>query len=278
MKQLLESLKYLHDENDLIHRDIKSANLLIDFDTGIIKLADFGVSGKLISLPEVHSAIPSYDNKNNNNASSSLLQVPSTHPHHSQDSYIRKKSRKSFVGSPCWLAPEILLQQGYDTKVDIWSLGITGLELACGHPPYYDAKDPLTIFEYILHSPPPTLNDNAHHQHQNQYHYYQQQQQQQYQIDNNSNNLNTYRFTSSFHDFIKKCLQKNPANRWTANEALLHPWIQNAPSPQYLADHLKTHCHNLDIRPGLSSNNISNNIRHCHSAALSSTFGEGIYK
>ncbi|KAI9308546.1 kinase-like domain-containing protein [Cunninghamella echinulata] len=249
LKQLLESLKYLHDENDLIHRDIKSANLLIDFDTGIIKLADFGVSGKLISLPEIQSTT-------HNNTTSSTLQVPSTHHHHAYHQDIKKKSRQSFVGSPCWLSPEILLQQGYDTKVDIWSLGITGLELACGHPPYYDAKDPLTIFEYILHSPPPTLNDNTSH--------HQQRQQQ----------INNCRFSTSFHDFITKCLQKNPHHRWSAQEALLHPWIQNAPSPQYLADHLKTHCPRLDIRPGLSTNNMLNATYQRPSHPLLSTFGE----
>ncbi|CAO3617305.1 unnamed protein product [Cunninghamella blakesleeana] len=290
LKQLLESLKYLHDENELIHRDIKSANLLIDFDTGIIKLADFGVSGKLISLHDVQTT------SSHPHPSPSLLQVPST-SNHLQENAIRKKSRISFVGSPCWLAPEVLLQKGYDTKVDIWSLGITGVELACGHPPYYDAKDPFTIFEYILHSPPPTLNDNVHHQHQKQYPYYHQQQYQS-SLDNdpsqnhdqNHHQNHIYRFTPSFHDFIKRCLQKNPSNRWTANEALLHPWIQNAPPPHYLADYLKTHCHQLDIRPGLSlndnknnnnnnsnNNNNNNNIPkyyHRYSTGLSSTFGE----
>lgn len=109
MKQAAQGLEYLHS-NELVHRDIKSANMLIDFDTGIVKLADFGVSNHLL--------------------------VP-TDP-------ASKKVRRSFVGTPCWMAPEILLNQDYDTKVDLWSLGITCLELACGKPPFAQ-YDPMTV-------------------------------------------------------------------------------------------------------------------------------------
>ncbi|KAI8066264.1 kinase-like domain-containing protein [Gilbertella persicaria] len=116
IKQVAQGLDYLHD-NELVHRDIKSANLLIDFDTGTVKLADFGVSNHLLpSKPDLRES----------------------------DSIMPKKARRSFVGTPCWMAPEILLNQDYDTKVDMWSLGITTLELACGKPPFAE-YDPITV-------------------------------------------------------------------------------------------------------------------------------------
>ena len=96
LRETLLGLKYLHD-NSQIHRDIKAGNVLID-DDGSVKISDFGVTAKLK----------------------------------------KGKKRNTLIGSPCYMAPEILDQEeknGYDSKVDIWSLGITALELASGKPP-----------------------------------------------------------------------------------------------------------------------------------------------
>lgn len=110
-------------QNGWLHRDIKAANLLVD-DDGTVLLADFGVSSSLFQ-----------------DASSSSL-----------DQTIAKSgtaARKSFVGTPCWMAPEVIERKEYDSKgtrsllfldeeiltlptADIWSLGITALELAQG--------------------------------------------------------------------------------------------------------------------------------------------------
>lgn len=128
MKQVAQGLEYLH-ENELVHRDIKSANMLLDFDTGIVKLADFGVSNHLLTNL---NDLPKNATYLRNNVNELLKPVTP------------KKARRSFVGTPCWMAPEILLNQDYDTKVDLWSLGITCIELACGKPPFSE-YDPMTV-------------------------------------------------------------------------------------------------------------------------------------
>lgn len=142
MKQVALGLEYLH-ENELVHRDIKSANMLIEFDTGIVKLADFGVSNHLLAnLNELPKNATYFRQQMEEFGTDSVLkfQANNSFP------VTPKKARRSFVGTPCWMAPEILLNQDYDTKVDIWSLGITCIELACGKPPFLE-YDPMTVSE-----------------------------------------------------------------------------------------------------------------------------------
>ena len=105
-KNVLTALSYLHHNNKL-HRDIKSDNVLMNT-KGEIKLADFGFAVRL--TPDV--------------VVSFLF--------HSQ-----RERRKSVVGTPFWMAPELIQGVGYTSKVDIWSLGITALEMADGEPPHY---------------------------------------------------------------------------------------------------------------------------------------------
>lgn len=141
---MAQGLEYLH-ENELVHRDIKSANMLLDFDTGIVKLADFGVSNHLLTnlndLPKNTSYFRNNEESESRFHNQQFLSSPVVTP---------KKARRSFVGTPCWMAPEILLNQDYDTKVDMWSLGITCLELACGKPPFAE-YDPMTVSSYYNH-------------------------------------------------------------------------------------------------------------------------------
>lgn len=99
LKQSLLGLKHLHAQH-IVHRDIKSDNILIDA-RGVIKLADFGYSAQLTKEKDV---------------------------------------RSTKYGTYAWMAPELIEgREGYDTKVDIWSFGILAMELTNGDPPYiYD--------------------------------------------------------------------------------------------------------------------------------------------
>jgi len=117
----LRGLNYMH-KNKILHRDIKAGNILLS-NTGAAKLADFGVSTRLLTTIQKH---------------------------------------KTVVGSPYWMSPEVIVApngaNGYDHKADIWSLGIAAIEMAEMKPPHYDIN-PLRVIFVIPNRTPPTLKE-----------------------------------------------------------------------------------------------------------------------
>ncbi|KCV71303.1 STE/STE20/MST protein kinase [Fonticula alba] len=142
----------------LIHRDVKAGNILLGMDASA-KLADFGVASRLSS---------------------------------------QTMHRRTLTGTPYWMAPEVVQENDYDERVDVWSLGITCIEMADGRPPFSEFR-PMLAMMMIPSKPPPTVSQPE-------------------------------RFSPLFLDFISRCLVKDPAHRPSSKDLLSHPFLSTGVS------------------------------------------------
>ncbi|XP_064875382.1 TRAF2 and NCK-interacting protein kinase-like isoform X4 [Oncorhynchus nerka] len=171
-REILRGLTHLH-QHKVIHRDIKGQNVLLT-ENAEVKLVDFGVSAQL-------------------------------------DRTVGR--RNTFIGTPYWMAPEVIAcdenpEATYDFKSDLWSLGITAIEMAEGAPPLCDMH-PMRALFLIPRNPAPRLKSK--------------------------------KWSKKFQSFIESCLVKSHGQRPSTEQLLKHPFIRELPNERQIRIQLKDH-------------------------------------
>ena len=152
--QVLRGLDYLH-KNNIIHRDIKGANILVGVD-GVVKLADFGAAKRVLDENQLF---------------------------------------RTLAGTPYWMAPEVVRQEGHNMAADIWSLGATVLQMITGLAPYQKLPPVPALFK-IGHSQESPIPEDI-------------------------------QASPMVIDFLRRCLQRDVSQRPSTTDLLHHAWVQN---------------------------------------------------
>jgi serine/threonine protein kinase len=169
MYDLLKGLQLIHTRHRIVHRDIKAANILLT-SAGRIQIADFGVSRRFNT---------------------------------------GRCQTVTIVGTPYWMAPEVISGISYSFPADLWSVGITAVELAEGAPPYIELAATKAMIEIAVNGFPGYRFPEMH--------------------------------SPEFCDFVSHCVMQNPNERWTITELMEHPFIKKAtrlPRTEVLEDML----------------------------------------
>ncbi|KAI4304005.1 hypothetical protein MLD38_039577 [Melastoma candidum] len=198
LRDTLDALAYLHSQGH-VHRHIKAGNILVDSD-GTVKLADFGVSASIYEL----RSRKSWSGQEPPSSSSLML--------------------TDITGTPYWMAPEVIHSHNeYSFEADIWSFGITALELAYGQPPLSHLPPSKSLLLKITRRFP--FSDYEKVGNSNR--------------DNFSRNLiGSKKFSGAFKDMVASCLDQDPLKRPTAEKLLKHPFFKNCKGSEYLVNHI----------------------------------------
>ncbi|KAI8566405.1 hypothetical protein RHMOL_Rhmol02G0037600 [Rhododendron molle] len=178
LKEVLHALCYLHGQGH-VHRDIKAGNILID-SNGSVKLADFGVSASIYESNAGHG------------------------------SSARRPMLTDLAGTPYWMAPEVIhSHNGYSFKADIWSFGITALELAHGRPPLSHLPPSKTLLMKITKRF--RFSDYE-----------------------KTKSSSSKKFSKAFRDMVGLCLDQDPSKRPCAEKLLKHSFFKNCKGTDFL--------------------------------------------
>ena len=156
MKNVLTAFDILHNQQHIIHGRFKCSNILLN-SSGFVKVAGFGMS-----------------------------------------EIFKSGSSKSFtlLGLPYWMAPESILESTFTTETDVWSIGITAIEMAEGSPPYIELKPSQAVIEICKNGFPGFRYPHGH--------------------------------SKLFQNFVRHCVEMNPKKRWTVSQLLKHPFITSS--------------------------------------------------